>query len=45
MQLRKAWASTAPTQMRANHLWSAGITCHGAHSVLVCESTSEKAFW
>ena len=31
--------------MRANHLWSAGITYQGAHSVLVSESISENAFW
>ena len=35
----------APTQMRANHLWSAGITYHGAHSVLVWDSMSENARW
>ena len=31
--------------MRANHLRSAGITYHGAHSVLVALSISLKAFW
>ncbi len=36
-----ASARIAEVAMRANHLWSAGITCHGAHSVLVCESISE----
>jgi hypothetical protein len=36
---------TAAAAMRANHLWSAGITYHGAHSVLVAESISENAFW
>ena len=40
-----AWTSTAPAAMRANHFRSAGITYHGAHSVLVCESISENAFW
>ena len=28
-----------------NHFRSAGITCHGAHSVLVWDSISENAFW
>ena len=36
---------TAAAAMRANHLWSAGMTYQGAHSVLVLESISEKAFW
>ena len=40
-----ASAMIAEAAMRANHLWSAGITCHGAHSVLVCESISEYAIW
>jgi hypothetical protein len=35
--------SAAPT--RATFLSSAGMTCHGAYSVLVCESSSEKACW
>ncbi len=39
------WARIADTQMRANHLWSAGMTYQGAHSVLVLESISEKAVW
>ena len=39
------WPSTAAAPSRANHLRSAGITCQGAHSVLVCESASENAFW
>ena len=33
-----ALAMTAEAQRRANHLWSAGITYQGAHSVLVVES-------
>src|SRR6516164_1531022 len=36
-------ASTAVTQARANHLWSAGITYHGAQSVDVFDSISENA--
>ena len=40
-----AWASTAPAQMRANHLRSAGMTYHGACSVLVADSIREKASW
>jgi hypothetical protein len=32
---------TAATATRANHLWSAGTTFHGAASVLVWESASE----
>ena len=40
-----ALAMTAAAQRRANHLWSAGITYQGAHSVLVAESISENAFW
>ena len=43
--LISALAMTADAQMRANHLWSAGITYQGAHSVLVAESISENAFW
>ena len=35
----------AEAQARANHLWSAGMTYQGAHSVLVLESISENAFW
>src|SRR5215470_16374114 len=36
---------TAAAQIRANHLWSAGITYHGAQRVLVADSISENAFW
>ena len=35
----------AADAMRANHFRSAGITYHGAHSVLVCDSISENARW
>ena len=35
----------AAVAIRAYHLWSAGITYHGAHSVLVAESIGEKAAW
>jgi hypothetical protein len=38
-------ASTAAAQMRANHLWSAGTTYHGACSVLVADSICENARW
>ena len=38
-------ASTAAELIRPNHLRSAGITYHGAHSVLVWESIWENAFW
>ena len=31
--------------MRANHLRSAGMTYHGAHSVLVWLSIPENACW
>src|SRR5262249_16602296 len=37
--------STADTATRMNHLWSAGITYHGACSVLVADSMSENAAW
>ncbi len=36
---------TAPAQIRANHLRSAGMTYHGAQGVLVAESICEKACW
>ena len=36
---------TPAAQTRANHLWSAGITYHGAQRVLVADSISENAFW
>ena len=45
VDLHQVCAMIAPTEIRANHLRSAGITYHGAHSVLVCESISENAFW
>ena len=35
------WAMTAAAQRRVNHLWSAGSTCQGAHSVLVWLSIAE----
>ena len=38
-------ASTAATQIRANHLRSAGMTYHGAHCVLVADSICENAVW
>ncbi len=41
----RAFASTAPAPIRQNHFRSAGITYQGAHSVLVCDSISENAFW
>ena len=40
-----ACAMTAAAATRANHLRSAGMTYHGAHSVLVCVNISEKASW
>src|SRR5262249_33491961 len=36
---------TAAAQIRANHLWSAGITYHGAQRVLVADSICENALW
>ena len=39
------WTITADAANRASHLRSAGITYHGAHSVLVWESISENARW
>jgi hypothetical protein len=35
----------ADTATRMNHLWSAGITYQGAHSVLVLDSSCPYAFW
>ena len=40
-----ALAITAAGAIRAYHLRSAGITCHGAHSVLVLDSILENARW
>jgi len=40
-----ACAMTAAAATRPNHLRSAGMTYHGAHSVLVCVNISEKASW
>ena len=36
---------TAAATTRRYHLWSAGSTYHGAHSVLVFESIRENAVW
>src|SRR5205807_553978 len=35
---RKVWTTMLATARRVNHLWSAGMTYHGARSVLVCAS-------
>ena len=40
-----ALAMTLAAATRAKGLSSAGMTCHGAHVVLVLDSTSLKAFW
>ena len=40
-----ACARTAVTAIRANHLWSAGITHHGAQLVLVSPSIAANARW
>ncbi len=39
------WARMAAAATRANGLSSAGTTYHGAHGVLVFDSTSLNAFW
>ena len=36
---------TRAAAIRANHLWSAGITCHGAALVLLSVSTASNARW
>ena len=41
----RVWARTPAAATRANGLSSAGMTYHGAHGVLVFESTSLNAFW
>ena len=37
--------TTEPAQTIQDRLDVAGITCHGAHSVLVCVNISENASW